>query len=160
MKNKKNKHGQEEMVGFILIIVIVAVILLIFLGLSIKKPQKQAVESYEVEGFIHGFLQYTTDCRDNSNLEYLPIRKLILACDNSERCLDNRNTCNVLRDTLTEIVKESWRTGQERPVKGYELNITLQNKEFSLKEGNFTGNSKGAVQLLVRNIDVYFTVYY
>ncbi|MFQ5532018.1 MAG: hypothetical protein ACE5ES_05365, partial [Candidatus Nanoarchaeia archaeon] len=104
--------------------------------------------------------QYTTDCKDNSNLEYLSVQKLVFACDSNEKCVDNRNTCNVLSDTLTEMIEESWKTGQERPIKGYELNITLQNQEFSLKQGNLTGNSKGAMQLLPRNINIYFTAYY
>ena len=43
---KRNK-AQEEMVGFALIIVIVAVILIILLGIYLRKPKDQAIESYE-----------------------------------------------------------------------------------------------------------------
>ena len=74
----KNKYGQEEMVGFALIMIIVAIILLIFLSFSLGKSEKETVESYEVESFIQSMSQYTTDCRDN--LEYVSIQKLIFDC--------------------------------------------------------------------------------
>ena len=45
----KDKLGQEEMIGFVLIIILVAIIILVFLSFSLKKPVKDNVESYEVE---------------------------------------------------------------------------------------------------------------
>ncbi|MBU4116158.1 MAG: hypothetical protein KKG94_00235, partial [Nanoarchaeota archaeon] len=72
------KRSQEEIVGFALIIIIVAVILLIFLGFYLRAPQKEIIESYEIESFIQSFLQYTSDCE--SNLEFLPVKNLIFAC--------------------------------------------------------------------------------
>ncbi len=156
------KRSQEEMVGFALIIIIVAVILIIFLGFSLRTPQKEAVEDYEVNSFIQAVLQYTTDCRDN--LEYLSIQKLIFNCNNEEICLDERDTCDVLNSTLAEIIKKSWKIEGDRPVKGYELSILSNKKEIlMLKEGNITQNYKGAMQDFNRggnSIEVYFTAYY
>jgi len=159
---RKNK-AQEEMVGFALIIIIVAVILLIFLGFFLRKPQKDIVESYEVESFIQAFLQYTTDCK--YNLEYLSIQKLIFKCNEKETCLDGRETCDVLNSTLEGIVEESWEVEGDRPVKGYELRIILNEEEelLLLKKGNITRDYKGAMQDFSKggdSIEVLFTAYY
>jgi len=158
----KNKYGQEEMVGFALIMIMVAVILLIFLSFSLRSGQKEIVESYEVESFIQAFLQYTTDCRDN--LEYLSIRKLIFDCQDDKMCLDERNTCKVLNSTLKEVLKESWKVEGDRPVKGYEFKIIIDGEEMLLlKEGNITKNYKEAMQDFFRrgeDYEIFFTAYY
>ncbi|MFA7707931.1 MAG: hypothetical protein WCX73_03205 [Candidatus Pacearchaeota archaeon] len=152
------KSGQEEMVGFALIMIIVAVILLIFLSFSLGKSEKETVESYEVESFIQSMLQYTTDCRDN--LEYLPVQKLIFDCYDKKKCIDKRDTCEVLNSTLKEIVKESWKIEGDRPVKGYGLEIIVEGeKRIIIKEGNVTGNSKGSTTPF-SNYEIFFNVYY
>lgn len=159
---RKDKHGQEELVGFALIMIIVAVILLIFLSFSLRNGQKEIVESYEVESFLEALMQYTSDCEDN--LEYLPIRKLMFDCQDNKMCLDERNTCEVLNSTLTEIIKESWKVEGDRPIKGYEFKIIIDGEEMLLlKEGNVTQNYKGAIQDLSRSgqdYEIFFTAYY
>jgi len=157
----KNKKAQEEMIGFGLIIVVVAVILLVFLGFSLRKPQTEQVESYEVESFIQASLQYTTDCRDN--LGYRSIQSLIFDCYNREKCLDERESCDVLEFNLREITEESWKI-ENRVIKGYELKIISDNEELLLiKQGNSTGNYKGAMQDFSKAgnlIEITFTAYY
>jgi len=153
----KTKKGQEEMVGFALIIVIVAVILLIFVGFSLTRKTDR-VESYEVESFIQAVMQHTSDCRDN--LERLPVQNLILKCRSNEICIDNRNTCDVLKETLEEIMSESWKIG-DTPVAGYNLSITMENQQvMSVNAGNKTNNFKGSLQKLPHDIDVLLNVYY
>jgi len=160
MKNKQNKSGQEEMIGFALIMIVVVVILLIFVGFSLRNSQKETVKSYEVESFIQAFLQYTTNCVDGYEPRYYSIRKLITACKNKEVCLGGQNTCEVLNSTLSEIIEKSWQVGETLPVKGYELKILSNNKEILfIQEGNSTSNSKGAVQYF-KDIDIFFTAYY
>ncbi len=146
------------MVGFALIIIVVAVILLIFVGFSLRNPEKEIVESYEVESFIQSFLQYTTDCRDN--FKAFSVQKLISDCRNENLCLNGRESCQVLNLTLKEIVEESWRIGENLPIKGYELKIISDGEEMlKFKEGNITANSKGSVQHFP-NIEIFFTAYY
>ncbi len=157
----ESKRSQEEMLGFALIMVVVAVVLLIFLGFSLSSSKKESVESYEVESFIQSFLQYTSSCEENFELNYLSVQKLILACDKGETCVDGRETCEVLNTTLKEITENSWKIGEEFPVKGYELQIvSSEDSLISFKEGNITGNSKGAVQVLPNSVEVQFTAYY
>ncbi|MBU0894368.1 MAG: hypothetical protein KKF48_04780 [Nanoarchaeota archaeon] len=155
----KPRKAQEEMVGFTLIIVIVAVILLILLVFSLKKPQQQAVDSHEVEAFIQGLLQYTTDCKDN--LEYFSVEKLIYACNRNENCLDERNTCDVLHTTLEDISDQSWLISDSSSIKGYGLNITVNEQElFSFIKGNLTKIYKGTIQVKPSKINIFFSVYY
>ena len=104
-KIKIKKKGQEEMLGFALIIIIVAVILLVFLGFSLRGSQKQGVESYEADSFMQAFLQYTTDCAENYETDYLDIQDLVFECDDGNTCLDGRDACEVL-ELESKMVKQ------------------------------------------------------
>lgn len=158
---KKKRKGQEEIVGFALIIIIVAVIALVFLGISLNKQQKEAIQSYETESFVQALLQYTTNCSDD--LEYLSVRKLVFSCDNRERCEDGRDSCEALNLTFKGIIEESWKVGQERPVKGFELKVISEDKEILVaQEGNATQRYREAMQAFNRkgrDYELTFRVY-
>lgn len=159
---KLRKKAQEEMVGFALIMILVAVILLIFLSFSLSNSDKEIVESYEVESFISATLQYTSDCEDN--LEHLSVQKLIFDCQDNDKCLDERSTCEALNTTLLNIIEESWKVEGDRPIKGYELKIIVDEEEMLLlKKGNVTSNYKGSIQDFSRRGEDYeltFKAYY
>ncbi len=155
------KRSQEEMVGFVLIIIIVSVILLFFLSFSLRSS-KMEIESYEVEGFIQSFLQYTTDCEDSTG--FLSVQNLIFSCGDDEMCLDGRSACETMEITLKEICENSWNVGEDTPIKGYALRISLEGEELLLvNKGNITQNYKGAAQDFTRSNEDYeisFNVYY
>src|SRR3989344_6528519 len=133
-------RGQEEFVGFALILIIGAVIFLVFLMFSLNGEQKEAVESYEVESFLEASLHTTTECQDKYG--YLTIKELIADCYNQEECLDGKDSCEVLSSNLRGILKAGW---DVNAVKGYYLNISSDNDEImSISEGNKTSNYKGA----------------
>jgi hypothetical protein len=164
IKNKKNpgKGGQEEMVGFALIIIFVSIILLFLLVFYLRGHNRQGIESYEVNSFIQSFLHYTTDCEDYFG--GIEVRKLIFKCNDGIQCLDGRNSCDVLEETLKDIAGESWPFGPDRPVKGYELKIITNSKEtLSLQQGNQTNNFRGAMQdftIAPDSVEVSFKAYY
>lgn len=165
------KKAQEEMVGFILIIVLVAIILLVFLGFSLNQSPAE-VESYEVNNFIWSFLSYTTDCQDSNN-QYYSVQDLIFQCEKNPigTCLDENNTCEVLNETLKGILNESWDVGENWPNKGYELKI-FKNSTSGMEpiipiigKGNKTNNYKGSSQLFSKSrgremFYINFRVYY
>lgn len=156
----KNKKAQEEMVGFAVIIVIVSVILVVLLSLAIKKPQKEEIDSYEVEGFIQSFLQYTTDCRDSRTIGALSIKDLIKECDSRSKCLDGREACDVLEEDLGGILEGSWIVQEGSPIRGYTLNITTSGEVVFLAEkGEKTQNYKGSTQPLFGGVKVMFRAY-
>ena len=143
---KRNRRAQEEMVGFALIIIIVAVIILVFVVLTLTKPRAEEIESYEVESFLQALLQHTTDCEDN--LEHLSVQKLVFRCNTGGRCLDERDSCVVLNETLSDMIDKAWRVKQGE---GYLLEI-ISGEEIilSLSKGNITSSYKVADQLFSR----------
>ena len=161
VKMRKSVKGQEEMLGFALIMIVVAVILLVLLGFSLGRAQKQETESYEVESFIWAFLQYTTDCAENYEFDYVSIQNLIFKCNNKKACLDERDSCAVLDENLRKIAEEGWKG---KPIQGYEMSIWAEGENLLfLEEGNKTKDSRGAVQDFSKggeSINISFSAYY
>ena len=147
-----NKSGQEEMIGFALIIILVAVILLVFLGFMLNDSGRSSVESYEVQSFLGAIMQYTTDCEDYVRGPRL-VRDLVFDCYNEKVCADGRKSCFVLNETLSEIISSDpkWQVGENSPVNGYRLNILflegdVENQFMIISEGELTGAYKGGTQ--------------
>jgi hypothetical protein len=130
MKRKKEemreRKAQEEMVGFVLIIVLVAVIALVFLAISIRKPQETKT-SKEIENFLHSSLLYTASCQSSPERIY-DFRDLIEACLKSERCLSGEKACDVLNKTAFDLIEASFHVGEEERYKGYIFKIYRQNE--------------------------------
>lgn len=154
------KKGQEEMVGFVLIIIVVSVILLFFLGFVLQDRGGE-IESQEVESFIQSFLPYTTDCKSGG--KNLSIRKLLFECVEERACLDDREMCDVLNKTLKGIIDSSWQVGSQSQYKGYRFKITLNGEEMiSFGEDNVTSSYKGSLQNFAKgsdSVDIIFRVY-
>jgi hypothetical protein len=149
MKDKilKNKQGQEEMVGFALILILVAIILVVLLASYINKPQSDNLGNPEVNSFVQSFLQYTTPCEEANSIN-VSVQKIIFKCQEGEICSYNMNPCKVLNDTLKGIVQKSWDVGEDNPVKGYSLVIISKEKGqvLNLTGGVVTNNYKGSEQ--------------
>jgi len=159
---KLKKRGQEEMVGFILIVVIVSVIILVFLGFILTSHKNEAVQSYEVQGFLQSVLQYTSGCEDY--LGFLSISDLMSECDKGKNCLNGEDSCVVLEDTLKDLAEKSWIIKENSPVKGYELKVTFGTgaekiEKINLKQGSETGNYKGDFAKTGGNYEISFKVY-
>lgn len=155
------KKGQEEIVGFVVIVVMISVGLLILLGFMLRNPEEDVVESYEIESFIQSVLQYTSDCEDYT--EFLSIQKLIIACEEGQMCLDGTDSCEILDDTLKNMIEGGWDVGEQSAIKGYKFKILVGEEEkILLKKGNETINYKGAFQDFTKkntNYEVSFNVY-
>jgi hypothetical protein len=161
-KRLRSVKAQEEMIGFGLIIVIVAVILLVFLSFSLKNSNDDS-KDYEVSSFLQSTMQFTSDCEEYSG-NYFTMQDLIVQCGREGICLDGREICDVLNNTLKEIVDASWDVGAEWPNKGYLLRIDSSEKEIlKFDAGNVTRNSKSSFQEIPNrgnDILISFTIYY
>ncbi|MEK6917367.1 MAG: hypothetical protein AABW51_00275 [Nanoarchaeota archaeon] len=158
---RKNK-AQEEMVGFGLIIALVAIILLVFLWFSFSNSKKETVQSYEAESFVQAALQYSSECQDSRG-NFMDVEDLISACYKKIKCSDEKDTCQVLNSSLATILKDSWKVEKNSPIKGYEMNISVNGEGvFYAKEGNSTAESKGAIQALPtgKSAEIVFNAYY
>ena len=160
----KNKRAQEEIVGFAIILIIVAIILLVFISATVKNKDRE-LESYEVSGFVQAFLQYTTECQ--STREDLNVMGVIKSCSRKIDCLNGEYSCEVLENTLRDILEESWQVGEEYPQKGYKLEIIEEGNEeplVEINEGDFDENEnnyRSSIQdIPSTDVKLYMTVYY
>ena len=150
------RKGQEEMVGFVLIMVVVAIALLVFLGVTIRSGGSGVVESdsREIYQFLESSMEYTTSCSVTFLPDYSTLGELFEECLSGNNCLDGTKTCDVLNDTLSRILEASWQVGPESNIKAYEFiseystNSSSQADEIiSLSAGNCTGAIRGASYL-------------
>lgn len=159
-----NKKGQEEIVGFAVIIIIVAVIMLFLLSFYIRGGNSESVDSFEAESFVSSLMHFTTSCE--SNLGYNDIQRLIYECSRERNCLNGQSSCEILNSEIREIVEKSWQVGEDRPIRGYSLVIGESGSEtevISIVEGNQTANFKGSFHDFVidgERIEVNFRAYY
>ena len=154
-----SKKAQEEMVGFALILIILAVVLVIFLSFSQNKSERDPIESFKATSFVQSILDYTTDCGIYYESDYASVRELLRECSKDKDCYDERPACEVLNQTIFEILDVSWKVGLEYPEKGYVLNITERGEEMlSFFQGNVTRQSRGTNQELV-DFDIRFIAY-
>ncbi len=104
---KIDKKAQEEMVGFVLIVIIVSVIGIIILGINLNKPRNiEAQTSIELDSFSSAILSYTTNC-EIPETNPRKVRELIKDCKQNDICSNGQSPCQVLDVTLKELVKHS-----------------------------------------------------
>lgn len=160
--NKLHKKGQEEILGFVLIMIIVVIALVFFLLFSLKNDNSDLNNSYEVDSFIQSILQHTTSCEDTSG-NMLDIQDVIFQCDTTKSCSDGKEACVALKEAMMEVTSSSWPIGESRPDKGYDLFIVSNDENIlSIEEGTKTSNSKGFTQSFSRSssdIEITFIVY-
>ena len=159
----RNRKGQEEMVGFALIVIIVSIILLVFLGFFLGNSNSKTVESFEAENFVISTLQYSTECQDYYG--YISVNDLIFMCNSKLTCQDGQDSCDVLNSTLNGILNQSWNVGGGSPIKGYVLNITSNSGVVvpSISKGNITKSSEGTLQPFSKggvSVKVLFNIFY
>lgn len=155
---KKEKKGQEEIVGFVLIIIIVTVIALVFLSFSIKKTDT-GYESRETESFIGSLMKHTTRCLISGGFEN--IEDLIRNCYQGKSCSNNLDACEELNSTLSELLENSWPIENTKYsyysfssyYTGYGQNISI----IAISKGNCAGRKLGA-EHLTQNINSRFEV--
>jgi hypothetical protein len=168
-KNRRllsGKSGQEEMVGFGLIIIIVAIIFIVLISLYIKKPTEE-LSDYEINSFIQSALQYTTTCEDVSG--NLTLQKLIMKCQENELCAyKNMNPCIILNATIKNMIRESWGDiGAGGNIKGYNfiINVTERTSEeeiqfLNIKNGVVTNEYRGSGQTLPNSGGYIYILFY
>lgn len=158
LKNKISNHAQQEILGFVLIVVIVMVIGLIFLSFSIGKGEVKKGGSTEISNLLEAAMSYTTDCSINEG--YKELGDLIKSCYDNEKCYDKRESCEVVDKTLRKIITGSLVIGEDSVNKAYnlsvyysEINSTIKDEKIKVVEGVFANctSKTGASVSLVSN---------
>ncbi|MEA3329418.1 MAG: hypothetical protein U9Q06_01620 [Nanoarchaeota archaeon] len=122
MRNK----GQEEIMGFVLIVAIILIIGVVFLGISLRKGPVEQPLSMEIDSFLSSINYYTTDCEISGR--YLSVESLVTKCYEQKSCLDGRTTCEVLAETLEKLVESAYFVAEGGVNQYYKLEV-YYNKE-------------------------------
>lgn len=139
MINKK--RSQEEIVGFVLIILLVSVIAVIFLAISLRKPLER-LPSTELESFLQSSMKVSTDCYISSERVY-NFKDVISSCaETNDQCLNKKTACDTLNETARRILSDNWRICEDCPATSYKFTVSSESNRtiYSLKEGNCSGN--------------------
>ncbi|MAH43481.1 hypothetical protein CL614_07250 [archaeon] len=120
-KIKNNSKGQQEIVGFVLIVVLVVIALMVFLVISVRKGPDEK-ESVEVENMLGVVLDYTTDCALVFEPEYDTMEDLIKSCYRNKRCENlGEMACDYLEETLQDMMEDLMKT--ESVINAYEFDV-------------------------------------
>jgi len=121
----KNKKAQEEIVGFVAIVILVSIVGVIFLGIGLRQEGSgRAQESKDVYQFLDSMMQYTSDCAISYEPNYLRLSELIQECRiGAGKCLSGESPCEVVNKSLGRIIEASFKPNKEGNVKGYEFKI-------------------------------------
>lgn len=139
MQNK-TKKAQQEIMGFVLIIVLVAIIALIFLGFALRKPSTTKIqENQDTSNFLQAALQVTSSCKLYSG-QYGTMQDAVKACYKGEVCGEsNLTACDILNSTFREILESEFLS--EKPVRLYDMRIYLDKTNqdiLRISKGNST----------------------
>lgn len=148
----KNRQGQNEIVGFAVIIVIVSIIGLIFLSFSIGRGDETKKTSAEISDFLQSSMYHTTNCTTSYIPDYKNIQDLIKSCYRNENCINlDKMACAVLKEDFSKIVKESFQVSEIAKNKAYKLSIyyedlVIEGREelMNFTEGKFNNCSREA----------------
>ena len=126
-----DNRGQQEIVGFVIIIVIVAVIGLLFLSFMIGTGETVQSSSAEISNFLQASMYHTTDCA----LDYIPnyqnVEDLIRECyqNPSKTCFDGSNVCSVVDSTLKSLIEKSFVIQEDGVNKAYTLEVYYKERD-------------------------------
>lgn len=120
MNNKKK--AQQEILGFVLIVLIVTIIGFVFL-MFIFKPDNSEKNSLEISNLLESTMYSTTSCAINYVPQYRDMQELIKECDQNEnqKCLNNKEVCEVLDYELKKILDDSLNPEEGSLFKAYKL---------------------------------------
>lgn len=140
----RGKKGQEEIVGFLLIVLIVIILGVIFLFMMKSKPTE--TKDLQVGNLLASMIGTTVDGKT--------IGERIENCERGDGC----DALGVALRNVTDVVFNKVGYSLGRNIQGYNLTIS-EGIDYSLAEGNVTSRSI-ADATVVRNSLVKLKFYY
>lgn len=146
----RNKKTQQEMIGFILIVVLVVIGLMVFIVISLKN-QEEPNDSLQIKNLLSSILKYTTTCAIVYEPDYDNVRALIKSCYSGDRCKNlDKDACDYLNSTMNSILGDLMKT--EAGFNAYKLEV-FEEKEgvetdrmISVIDGKCNGTIDGAFE--------------
>ncbi|MAH43592.1 hypothetical protein CL614_07805 [archaeon] len=159
IKIRKSKHAQQEIVGFVLIVVLVVIALMVFLVISVRKAPEEK-QSIEVENMLSVILDYTTNCAIVYEPDYDKIEDLVKSCYDNRQCTNlDKMACDYLNETVVDLMGDLMKS--ESVINAYQFDILhrdggggeddrdLEDGILKVAEGNCSGSVVGASVPLV-----------
>jgi hypothetical protein len=145
MKNK----AQQEMVGFVLIVVLVMVGMMVLLIVMLKSPKINS--SLEVDNMLHVIMKTTTNCVISSGSRYETIEDLFISCHENRRCNNlNQQTCDYLNSTLSQVLLDIMKTEGEVEAYQFEFSPKDESHIIKIRDGNCTSKITSVAQRSIR----------
>ena len=150
---RRKRRGQEEMVGFVLVVLIVMVIFVVILGLSVRKKSTEGIDqSIEASQFLDALLEFTSDCSKNG-YTYESVEELFDECrKGGVVCSSGETACEILKRTIEGAINASWNINSESPESGFEIRAKIGEEAlegFPIGINNpCTGNVQGADRII------------
>jgi hypothetical protein len=140
----RNKKAQQEIIGFVIIVVIIAVVGVIFLGLNIRNSIKKGTIDAEISNFLSSSIKITTPCIKGNEPNYRNLGEVAEDCFDNAKCLDNKESCEVLNSSYSEMLAGNWKVGG--PIKAYRMKVYYEQEEnrkplTEIESGNWTCSS-------------------
>ena len=133
-----NKKGQQEIVGFVLIVGLVLIGLMVFLLISIRAPEA-IPQSKLPEDLLSSMLRTTTSCAISFEPDYDDLEELFKNCQRERSCSNlGVSTCEHLNQTLDDILDNLLET--EATVNALELKFYENEEGDSTLLDIFKGN--------------------
>ena len=105
----RGKKGQQEIVGFVIIVVFVIIGLMFFLLYSLKQGGVSDDKDLVLGNLMSSILQFTTSC--SIDAEKQTVSEMLRNCYIGEGCdNDARTSCNILEDELSQMLNASYKT--------------------------------------------------
>jgi len=147
-----NKKGQQEIVGFVLIVVLVVVGLMVFLIISLRDSPEQE-KSVEVGNMLDAIMKHTTECAVVYEPDYDSFEDLFKSCHQGDQCSNlGLSACDYLNESLRAVLEGMFAT--EATVGAYQVDFLVKDDEgeegvLRILEGNCTGSVSSAQRSVV-----------
>lgn len=150
---RHNKRAQQEMVGFVLIVVLVVVGLMVFLVIS-SRTSDDVPKSVEVDNMLGALMKQTTECAIVYEPDYDTFEDLFKSCHQGRQCSNlDVSACDYLNESLTEILAGMFAT--EATIEAYRVDFYEKDDEggrqnlLRVSWGNCTGDVNSALRSVV-----------
>lgn len=143
------KQGQEEMVGFVLIVVMLIVMGTVFLFMV--KPRTVVREDYQTQNMLVSIMDSTENGKTIGDM--------------IEECVHDNMNCGDMENATKKRLDSSLENGRlvlNRTLKGYNLIMSIQDNppKINISKGIVSGNTLRASIAPIQDIDVVLRFYY
>ena len=116
------KRGQQEIVGFVLIVVLVMVGLMIFLIISVRNSGDEEGASVGVSNMLDVVMRTTSECAIVYEPDYDDFEDLFKSCFKGKDCNNlDRPACEYLNESLEDVISSMFLS--DASVEGWEIDF-------------------------------------